>query len=457
MARALTIANIVCVPALLTVLGAWFVAVPPRAETSEVEHRKLARLPTLTGTGLRDGSYTRELELYVADRFPHREAFVSFAFFVRAHLAIRGATAVYDVRHGLDDIDWAPLDEDAGVAVEGAESRVVDAGALVVDAGLSVSGDGSSTVADAGPPVVSMPRAKGTKGILTTGGRAMYLFDGDDVSAKRYADAVNAYWRAFGNKATIHSVVVPTAVSFYLPEAERRRSRSEKENLEVINANLRSEVRAADTYAALRPHASESIYLRTDHHWTGRGAYYGYRAWCAAAGVTPVSLTDFERKVRPPKTGSFYRVTRDPTLLKSADEVEYWLPPVSYEAFRYVGPEQTTPVKATFIDENADGYLVFLGADPALMMARTSVKNGKRAILVKNSYGNAFAPFLLPHFEEVIVVDYRYFKRSVAELVHSHRITDIIILGATLTANSWMHTRYLHHVILNVRLKPPTP
>ena len=159
--------------------------------------------------------------------------------------------------------------------------------------------------------------------------------------------------------------------------------------------------------------------------------------------------------MRPPKTGSFYRATKDPTLLKSADEVEYWLPPVSYEAFRYIGPEQKTPVKATFIDEKADGYLVFLGADPPLMIARTSVKNGKRAILIKNSYGNAFAPFLLPHFEELIVVDYRYYERSVAELVRSHAITDIIILGATLTANSWLHARYLRHVIFNAGEKPP--
>jgi hypothetical protein len=294
-----------------------------------------------------------------------------------------------------------------------------------------------------------------TKGILITGGRAMGLFAGDEVSAKLYADMVNAYVEAFGDKVTIHSVVTPTAVSFYLPESEKKRTRSEKENLDVINANLRPEVHAADTYAELLRHASESIYLRTDHHWTGLGAYYGYRAWCAAAGVAPVSLDTLERKVRPLKTGSYYRVTKDPTLLKSADEVEYWLPPVSYEAFRYIGPDQKTAVKATFIDEEADGYLVFLGADPALMMARTSVKNGKRAILIKNSYGNAFAPFLLPHFEKVIVVDYRYYERSVAELVRSDEITDIIILGAVPTANSWLHTRYLRHVIFSVGERPP--
>ena len=82
-------------------------------------------------------------------------------------------------------------------------------------------------------------------------------------------------------------------------------------------------VHAADTYAELLPHAAESIYMRTDHHWTGLGAYYGYRAWCAAAGIEPVPLDDLEHKVRPPKTGSFYRATKDPTLLKSADAMRH--------------------------------------------------------------------------------------------------------------------------------------
>ncbi|HBA46694.1 MAG TPA: hypothetical protein DCZ91_02610, partial [Lachnospiraceae bacterium] len=39
-----------------------------------------------------------------------------------------------------------------------------------------------------------------------------------------------------------------------------------------------------DVYSALRRHAAEEIYYRTDHHWTTLGAWYGYLAWAESLG-----------------------------------------------------------------------------------------------------------------------------------------------------------------------------
>ena len=64
---------------------------------------------------------------------------------------------------------------------------------------------------------------------------------------------------------------------------------------------------------------------------------------------------------------------------------------------------------------------------------------GRRALLVKNSFGNPLGPLLLPHFEQVLVVDYRMYFDTIAALVKRFRITDVFVQNATLTANDPYH------------------
>jgi hypothetical protein len=88
-----------------------------------------------------------------------------------------------------------------------------------------------------------------------------------------------------------------------------------------------------------------------------------------------------------------------------------------------------------------------MGGDAALMAAKTESKNGRRALLVKNSFGNPLGPLLLPHFEQVIVVDYRFFRGTIANLVRRFKVTDVILQNSTLTANDPYHRGRLRMVL----------
>ena len=50
-------------------------------------------------------------------------------------------------------------------------------------------------------------------------------------------------------------------------------------------------------------------------------------------------------------------------------------------------------------------------------------------MLVKESYGNCFAPLLIPHYQTVYVVDYRHYANSLYELVEQKGVTDVIFLN----------------------------
>lgn len=140
-----------------------------------------------------------------------------------------------------------------------------------------------------------------------------------------------------------------------------------------------------------------------------------------------------------PTLGSLFRMTQDPQLGRAPDVTEYPVPPVEYQSVSYVGAKYDVPQKRRFLDESAEGYLVFMGGDAALMAAKTKVKNGRRALLVKNSFGNPLGPMLLPHFEQVVVADYRMYFGTIASLVKRFRITDVFVQNATLTANDPYH------------------
>ena len=56
-------------------------------------------------------------------------------------------------------------------------------------------------------------------------------------------------------------------------------------------------------------------------------------------------------------------------------------------------------------------------------------RDGSACVLIKESYGNAFAPYLVDHYEDVYVVDYRHFEGSIAQLIEEYGVQDIIFLN----------------------------
>ena len=79
-------------------------------------------------------------------------------------------------------------------------------------------------------------------------------------------------------------------------------------------------------------------------------------------------------------------------------------------------------------------YLVFIGTDDIVTRVNTTVNNGRKLLIVKDSYGNAVIPCLLNSFEQVDMVDMRYFKGSVSEYAKENGMTDIVFIMNTFSA-----------------------
>jgi hypothetical protein len=287
-------------------------------------------------------------------------------------------------------------------------------------------------------------------GVLLHDGQALFMFQGTDRGAQGYANAVNTWVDLVAKKKpgmTSTVVVTPTSSHFYLPPSARARTTSEEKNLTAMRNALLPEVRFADVIKEMEGHQDQPLFYKSDHHWTGLGAYYAYRAWAKAVGVVPLELSDFDKRSVPGVAGSFWSLTQAPELRHADKESFYYVPKtVTFDGTQYTGPQQKTPVPQPFFAEKSRGYIVFLGGDIPLLASNTNAGTGRTALVVKNSYGNAFAPYLLPHFDRVVVLDYRYVSRNIQDIVDSFGVTDLVFVNATITANSGAHQERMRQV-----------
>ena len=81
---------------------------------------------------------------------------------------------------------------------------------------------------------------------------------------------------------------------------------------------------------------------------------------------------------------------------------------------------------------NSDNkYLAFIGGDQPLEKIVTSNKNGKKILVIKESYGNALVPFLCDNYEEVYVVDPRKTNFNLASFVKNQSIDEVLMINYT--------------------------
>ncbi len=66
----------------------------------------------------------------------------------------------------------------------------------------------------------------------------------------------------------------------------------------------------------------------------------------------------------------------------------------------------------------------------------TEIKNGRRIAVVKESFGNAFIPFLVNHYETVVVIDQRYLEKSFYDVLNEYKINELLFINNIAAAHT---------------------
>ncbi len=281
--------------------------------------------------------------------------------------------------------------------------------------------------------------------IIIQGTRAMEMYGISEGALKSYADIISTLAERCPD-VRVYSLIAPTQVEFYGPENYRTGNRSQKKGIQMAYDFMSDKVIKVDAWSSLAQHTDEYLYFRTDHHWTARGAYYAYLAFAAQAGIdNPRPLDKYESGSVDGFVGTMYGFSGKAQVLQdNPDTIEYFMPLNNAKGeilgVNGDGTLSGNNYSLTIVNPNAGNYAgTFIQGDQALEKIVTDNKNGRKILLIKESYGNCFAPFLTESFEEIYVLDPRkdgVNQMSLPSFIKEMGITDVIALNYSLATSN---------------------
>ena len=198
---------------------------------------------------------------------------------------------------------------------------------------------------------------------------------------------------------------------------------------DIINyaySNLQN-VTAINVIDTLKNNKDKYIYFRTDHHMTSQGAYLVYLEFCKAVGIEPVTEYNQET-VSSEFLGTFD--SKAQIINQKKDDIIAYKNYNNTEGIEDVKYDKET-TNSIYNEEylnTKDKYSYFLNGNNANVVIKTKIKNGKKLLVVKDSYAHIMSQFLCQNYEEVHFVDPRYFNNSVEEYIKQNNITETLFL-----------------------------
>lgn len=286
----------------------------------------------------------------------------------------------------------------------------------------------------------------GSDGYLSSGvyiwqNKAFELFYGSTDAAAAYAQAISGYQQQLPG-TTVYNMVVPNHSEFGLPERIRNDMgcTSQRENLSDVFANYTegSQVIPVDIYDALDYHKDQYLYFNTDTHWAPLGAYWAYTAFCEAANQTAAPLSDFTVSTVEDFTGYLYVATGESCLAENPDHIDLYEPGFDYTIELSYDGVSFTELSGMYAPDEGMGYsMVLWGDNPLVRITNHDDASGRKLLLVKDSYGNAIAPFLAANYSEVHVADFRSFPGKLPAYCQENGITDVLFFNNVMSANTY--------------------
>ena len=170
----------------------------------------------------------------------------------------------------------------------------------------------------------------------------------------------------------------------------------------------------------------EQLYYKTDHHWTSDGAYLAYKLWCRSEGIEPRRIEDYNVT----KTDGFYGTSysKSALWLTKPDTIETWEYPINVTVTIDSKDEYDSLFFKNHLTE-PDQYPVYLDGNHEFeRIINHDNPNGKKILLIKDSYAHTFAPFLAENCSQIDMVDLRYYFDPVSRLTEKTKYDEVLVL-----------------------------
>lgn len=275
------------------------------------------------------------------------------------------------------------------------------------------------------------PEHVGSFVIINSVGYEKFKFN--KYNASVYIESVNKYAENLISDIKIYNLIAPTSSEFNMPGEYKDLSDSQKDGINYAYTNMDNEIITVDAYSNIEAHKDEYLYFKTDHHWTALGAFRAYESFMNIKGEEPIYLDKYNKIDSENKyLGSIYNMTKSERLKNNLDDIWYYNPLLSVEYSSINRDETKWSSKQIIFPSYFDydrKYAAFMGGDTAFSHIKVDSQSEKKILIIKDSYANAFIPFLLPHYKDIFIVDPRYYKNNVYDLIEDNGINEVLIIN----------------------------
>lgn len=223
------------------------------------------------------------------------------------------------------------------------------------------------------------------------------------------------------------AAIVPNAVTVLADKLPGNAPvRDQRADLVQLDSALNM-VDFVDITDKLCENSDQELFYRTDHHWTSLAAAYAFEEIAPALNLKAPALESYTRYLvsgtfegtLSSKSGS-HKVTDKVELFVPNTQVEYFVQRPDSEAVCTMYNREALDAK--------DHYTVFFGGNYSRVDIATTAETGKNLLVFKDSYANCFIQFLYPYYENITMVDPRYYYDNVETIMNTGGITDVLYL-----------------------------
>ncbi len=167
-------------------------------------------------------------------------------------------------------------------------------------------------------------------------------------------------------------------------------------------------------------------FYRTDNHWNADGAYAAYAAYLRSRGREPLPADGIAYETYDDFHGS--TLSRSALWLTAHETIRFPLPACAYT----VEIENEPPRTDLYFREALtayDPYAVFFNGNYGLVKLTSDAPDAQGALLIlKDSFANAVTPLLLPHYKTILMVDPRFYRGTVHDLIEAEGVDEFLCL-----------------------------
>lgn len=414
-------------------LGLLFFA---RPKTSEKEKRSLAKYPSFTMKTFLNGEYFSDVSTWYSDTYPFRDALVSADQKLKGLYGIESKTMMVGEEKQADEIP--DINDNTEAVTETTTAATTEAATEDTEAGATTEAT-TEKVREVDPP-----DSKGMdeeiqnqiqQNLYVKGDAAYSVYYFGKENCTNYVAALNNVAAELKGQTTVYNILVPNNSGVMLSEDELSKlaGSDQKQAIDYYYSIESDDVKTVDTIKTLREHNDEYLYFRTDHHWTQLAAYYVYQNFCKVKGIEAHDLSYYDKKEFKNFLGTFYSTLGNSNMEANPDTVDAYVPKGTNDMTFWDTDGKEWNWNVIYdVDSWASSskYMTFIGGDrPMEVIENPQIKDGSSCVVLKESYGNCFVPFLVDHYQTVYVLDYRYTTVNVLDFVKEKQADDLIIIN----------------------------